>query len=143
VARSRLRWPWLAGAAALLMGFVVLAALEGAHITNLTGLAAPKVASANQVADAAPVIRLAVPGNSTTHPPGAADRPVKVFILAGDSNMAGRATVSLLKYQANQAQTKQRFQHLIHDGESVVREDVWIKYFKRKGNLTAGFGPEP
>src|SRR6185369_10633508 len=35
-------------------------------------------------------------------PPGATDRPVKVFILAGDSNMAGRAKVGLLKYQANQ-----------------------------------------
>jgi alpha-galactosidase len=76
------------------------------------------------------------------HVAGATDRPVKVFVLAGDSNMAGRVAVSLLKYQANQAETKERFQHLIKDGKWVVREDVWIKYFKRKGNLTVGFGQE-
>ena len=71
------------------------------------------------------------------------DRPVKVFILAGDSNMAGRAKVALLKYQANQAETKEHFQHLLHDGEWVVREDVWIKNFQQKGNLTVGFGQAP
>ena len=142
-ARSSLRWPLLVGAAVLLMGIAVLAALEGARLTNWTGLAAPRVTSANQEAPAAPTTRPAVPSRSTKHAAGATDRPVKVFILAGDSNMAGRAKVSLLKYQANQAETKERFQHLIHDGEWVVREDVWIKNFKQKGNLTVGFGQEP
>src|SRR4051794_15956332 len=124
-------------------GIVVLAALEGARFTNLTGLAEPMVASANKVADAAPRTRPAVPSTSTKPAPGAADRPVKVFVLAGDSNMAGRAKVSLLKYQANQAETKELFQHLIHDGEWDVREDVWIKNFHQKGNLTVGFGQSP
>src|SRR5262249_12096715 len=116
-ARSRLRWPLLVGAAVLLVGIVVLAALKS-------------------------VQRPAAPGRSAKYAPGATDRPIKVFVLAGDSNMAGRAKVSLLKYQANQARTKERLQHLIHDGKWVVREDVWIKYFKKKGNLTVGFGQE-
>ena len=54
--------------------------------------------------------------------------------------MAGKASVALLK--SNPARTKKYFQHLIHDGEWVVREDVWIKSFKKKGNLTVGFGQE-
>jgi alpha-galactosidase len=75
--------------------------------------------------------------------PGKTTKPVKVFILAGDSNMAGRAKVSLLKYQASQAETKKRFQHLLLGGEWVVREDVWIKNFHQKGSLTVGFGQSP
>ena len=128
------------------MGIAVLAVLEGAHLTNWTGLAEPMVTSANSVRQAAaspqtkPADSQRIDEASVA---GAADRPVKVFILAGDSNMAGRAKVALLKYQANQAETKERFQHLLHDGEWVVREDVWIKNFKQKGNLTVGFGQEP
>jgi len=137
-ARARLRRPLLVGAAVILMGSAVLAVLEGARITNWTGL----MTSGNEEAAAAPKTRPGAPGSRANHGPGAVDRPVKVFVLAGDSNMAGRAKVSLLKYQANQAQTKKRFQHLIHDGKWVVREDVWIKYFKKKGNLTVGFGQE-
>jgi serine/threonine protein kinase len=142
-ARSRLRWPLLVGAAVLLLGIVVLAALECARLTSLTGLAKTRVASANQEVTAAPRTRPAVSSRSTKHAAGVADRPVKVFIMAGDSNMAGRAKVSLLKYQANQAETKELFQHLIHDGEWDVREDVWIKNFHQKGNLTVGFGQSP
>ena len=141
--RSRLRRPLLAGAAVLLMAIAVLAVLEGASITNWTGLAKLRAPSADRVAIAPPMTATAGLGRSTKHAPGVTDRPVKVFILAGDSNMAGRATVALLKYQANQAETKERFQHLIHEGESVVREDVWIKNFQQKGNLTAGFGQSP
>jgi serine/threonine protein kinase len=137
--RSGLRWTLLLGAA-VFMGIAVLAAIEGARLTNWTGLAAPRVASARQEVDPDPPTRLATPRRSTTHPPGAADRPVKVFILAGDYNMAGRAKVELLKYQANQAATKQLFQHLLRDDKWVVRDDVWIKNFKQKGNLTVGFG---
>jgi alpha-galactosidase len=57
--------------------------------------------------------------------------------------MAGRARVSLMKYQANQPATKKLFQHWLKGDEWVVREDVWIKFFVRKGNLTVGFGQEP
>lgn len=45
---------------------------------------------------------------------GAADaqKPVKVFILAGQSNMEGKAKVSLLDYQASQPATRDLFKHL-------------------------------
>jgi hypothetical protein len=125
----------------MLMGGAVLAALEGARVTNWTGLAPPRVTSANDEAPAFPTTSAIVPSRSAKHGPGAVDRPVKVFVLAGDSNMAGRAAVALLK--SNPARTKKYFQHLIHEGEWVVRADVWIKNFKQKGNLTVGFGQEP
>lgn len=139
-ARSGLRWTMLVGAAILLLGGAILAALEVTRVTNWTGLAAPTGASTNNAAPAVATTSSVAPSRPTKYGPGAIDRPVKVFVLAGDSNMAGRAKVSLLKYQANQPETKERFQHLLHDGEWVVREDVWIKNFKQKGNLTVGWG---
>ncbi len=142
-ARSRLRWPLFVGAAVLLLASAVLAVFEGARITNWTGLAKPIVASAPPEPAAAPPAKPAVPNPVTKPGIGGAVRPVKVFVLAGDYNMAGRAKVALLKYQANQAATKERFQHLLRDGQWVVREDVWIKNFQQKGNLTVGFGHTP
>jgi serine/threonine protein kinase len=141
--RSSLRSPLLVGAAVMLLASGVLAALEVARVTNWTGLVAQTVTSANNIALAAPATGPVVPSTKGKHGPGAVDRPVKVFILAGDATMAGRAKIALLKYQANQAKTKEQFQHLIHDGEWAVREDVWVKNFQRKGNLTVGFGQEP
>jgi hypothetical protein len=70
----------------------------------------------------------------------AAAGPVKVFILAGQSNMEGKAKVSLLEYQAGQPGTKDFFRHLRKDGRWAVRDDVWIKFLDRKGKLTVGFG---
>ncbi len=67
-------------------------------------------------------------------------RPVKVFILAGQSNMEGKAKISLLEHQINQPETKPLFQHLRKEGKWILRKDVWIKYLDRKGNLTVGFG---
>src|SRR6516164_9360906 len=114
-ARSSLRTPMLLGAAVMLMGIALLAALEGARITNWTGLVAPRETSADAAPPAVSTTGTVVAGKSTKHGPGATDRPVKVFILAGDSNMAGRAKFSVLKYQATQAETKDRYQHLLHD----------------------------
>ena len=67
-------------------------------------------------------------------------KKVKVFILAGQSNMEGKAKVELLEYQVNQPETREFFKHLKKDGEWVVRDDVWINYLNRRGNLTVGFG---
>ncbi|MEL7498723.1 MAG: sialate O-acetylesterase [Planctomycetota bacterium] len=66
--------------------------------------------------------------------------PVKVFILAGQSNMEGKARVALLKHQMMQPETKEIFAHLHKDGELIERDDVFIKFLDRKGKLTAGFG---
>jgi hypothetical protein len=71
----------------------------------------------------------------------AADKPVKVFILAGQSNMEGKAKMSLLEYQAANGDTAKQFAHLkTDDGKWRVRDDVWIKFFDRHGGLTVGFG---
>jgi alpha-galactosidase len=70
----------------------------------------------------------------------AADDTVKVFILAGQSNMEGKAKNKLLEYQATAPETKELFAHLRKDGEWIVRDDVWIKYLNRHGGLTIGYG---
>jgi hypothetical protein len=69
-----------------------------------------------------------------------AQKPVKVFILAGQSNMEGKAKVALLEYQVQQTATRELFQHLRKDDQWVERDDVWIKFLDRKGKLTVGFG---
>ncbi len=65
---------------------------------------------------------------------------VKVFILAGQSNMEGKANNDLLDHQATDAKTKDLFTHLRKDDKWIVRDDVFIKFLKRKGPLTIGYG---
>ena len=75
-------------------------------------------------------------------PAFAADAPktVKVFVLAGQSNMEGKARNTLLEYQAANAPTKELFTHLRKDDKWIVRDDVFIKFLERKGPLTVGYG---
>lgn len=70
----------------------------------------------------------------------ARSKPVKVFILAGQSNMEGKAKMTLLDFQATQPATRPLYAHLRKDGEWIQRDDVWIKFFNRKGKLTVGYG---
>ena len=70
----------------------------------------------------------------------AADKPVKVFILAGQSNMEGKAPNALLEHQATDPKTKELFAHLRKDGKWIVRDDVFIKFLDRHGPLTIGYG---
>ncbi|MGH7169406.1 MAG: sialate O-acetylesterase [Gemmataceae bacterium] len=67
-------------------------------------------------------------------------KPVKVFILAVQSNMEGKAKITLLDYQATQSATRQLYAPLRKDGEWIKRQDVWIKFLNRKGKLTVGYG---
>ncbi|HUT10628.1 MAG TPA: sialate O-acetylesterase [Thermoguttaceae bacterium] len=67
-------------------------------------------------------------------------KTVKVFILAGQSNMEGKAKNTLLDYQAEAPKTKELFAHLRKDGEWIVRDDAFIKYLDRSGGLTIGYG---
>ena len=69
-----------------------------------------------------------------------AAKPVKVFILAGQSNMEGKAPNTLLDYQAEDPKTKDFFNHFRKDGKWIVRDDVFIKFLDRKGPLTIGYG---
>jgi len=82
----------------------------------------------------------------------AAEPPrVKVFVLAGQSNMQGHGIVpsdpkrsggkGSLEYVAKDKATAARFGHLLgSDGKWKVRDDVWIAYLEREGPLTVGFG---
>lgn len=68
------------------------------------------------------------------------DGPVKVFILAGQSNMEGKAQVALLDRQLDDPETAALFEPLHRDGEYIVRDDVLIDYLGRRGGLTVGYG---
>ena len=68
-------------------------------------------------------------------------KQVKVFILAGQSNMEGKGKIDpLLNHQIKAPETRDFFAHFHKDGEYIEREDVWINYLKRRGNLTVGYG---
>jgi alpha-galactosidase len=69
-----------------------------------------------------------------------AGKPIQVFILAGQSNMEGKAKVSLLDYQVAQPATRALFAHFQKAGKWAERDDVWIKFLERKGKLTVGYG---
>src|ERR1043166_9099032 len=74
--------------------------------------------------------------------------PVKVFILAGQSNMQGQGalkTIDWLGKHPTQGQLLKRLKN--EDGSWSVREDVWVYYPRdsktlKKGNLTAGYGAD-
>jgi hypothetical protein len=89
---------------------------------------------------------------------------VKVFILAGQSNMEGKGFPDPLAWQITQEKYRQRYTHFIRNGDydafaKTVREtmdpdnkrstptylwstrhDVWINYLGKHGDLTVGYG---
>jgi hypothetical protein len=77
--------------------------------------------------------------------------PLKVFILAGQSNMVGAGIVKIdpsrnagkgsLEFMIKDPSMAAHTKHLV-DGQGAwtVRKDVWISYFDRQGGLTVGFG---
>ena len=76
---------------------------------------------------------------------------VKVFILAGQSNMEGHGKVNAeqkanagkgsLEWLVKNDDTAPRFKHLADvTGQWIAREDVQIWYLGRTGNLTPSFG---
>ena len=75
-------------------------------------------------------------------------KPVKVFILAGQSNMEGKAMVSTLDAVIGDAETRDTFKHLKPDGKWAVRRDVWVTFLDKPerpkspnfGPLTVGYG---
>ncbi len=67
-------------------------------------------------------------------------KPVKVFILAGQSNMEGKAANTLLDYQATAPKTADLFKHLRSGDKWIVRDDVFVKFLGRKGGLSIGYG---
>jgi hypothetical protein len=86
------------------------------------------------------------------HPEGKPARPskkVKVFILAGQSNMEGHAKVETFDYVGDDPATAPLFKQMRgEDGNPHVCDHVWISYltgageknFELSGKLTAGYG---
>ena len=82
----------------------------------------------------------------------AAAKPLKVFILAGQSNMQGHVNVSTLDSMADDPKTAPILKEMRNaDGKPRVCEKVWISsvgcagdgwsdVIEQKGKLTAGFG---
>ena len=68
------------------------------------------------------------------------DDTYQVFILAGQSNMEGKANNELLEHQATDDKTKDLYAKYRADGKWVERDDVMIKFLNRKGPLTIGYG---
>jgi alpha-galactosidase len=85
----------------------------------------------------------------------AAAKPLKVFILAGQSNMQGHANVSTLDSMADDPRTAPILKEMRNaDGKPHVCEKVWISsvgcagdgwkdVIEQTGKLTAGFGASP
>jgi Carbohydrate esterase, sialic acid-specific acetylesterase len=92
------------------------------------------------------LLGFAVPSLHAAEPP----KPVKVFILAGQSNMEGQAVVDLegkdyndgkgtLNSLFNDPAKAPLVKHLKTDkGEWAVRDDVWVRYQREKQPLLAG-----
>jgi Carbohydrate esterase, sialic acid-specific acetylesterase len=82
--------------------------------------------------------------------PGVAQsRPLKVFILAGQSNMEGHARIETFDYIGDDPATAPLLKQMRGpDGKPAVCDDVWISYFTGTGDangegfgkLTAGYG---
>ena len=69
--------------------------------------------------------------------------PVKVFILAGQSNMQGQAALRTLEYLIYDEETAAEYQQWKdRDGRWTERRDVWVWTTdgERSGNLKPGFG---
>ena len=85
----------------------------------------------------------------------AAAKPLKVFILAGQSNMQGHANVSTLDSMANDPKTAPILKEMCNaDGTPRVCQRVWISsvgcagdgwsdVIEQTGKLTTGFGASP
>jgi hypothetical protein len=69
-----------------------------------------------------------------------APRTVKVYVLAGQSNMEGKGRMTLAEYQSEAPEFRDFYAHLKKDGKWVVRDDVHINFLERRGPLTVGFG---
>ncbi len=80
------------------------------------------------------------PANAEEKKPTVFKGPVKVFLMAGQSNIGGYAGNPLLEYQANAPGTKEFFAHLRDGDKWVVRDDVFVKFGDRRGPLTIGYG---
>jgi len=67
---------------------------------------------------------------------------VKVFVLVGQSNMQGHATVECLEYQATKGKYTEEFAFCRDGDKFIERDDVLINLFDKRGKLTVGYGAQ-
>ncbi len=91
----------------------------------------------------------------TSAPKKNGTKPLKVFILAGQSNMQGHANISTLNSMKDDPKTAPILKEILNDkGQPRVCEKVWIssvgcagdgwsQVIEQKGKLGAGFGASP
>jgi alpha-galactosidase len=103
-------------------------------------------------------------GAKPEYPASTSPGKVKVFILAGQSNMEGRGFPEPLSWQITQKEYRERYTHFIENGDYEAfakkvaetkdpndprqtptylwstRHDVWINYLGKHGDLTVGYG---
>lgn len=83
----------------------------------------------------------------------ASGRPLKVYILAGQSNMEGHAQVSTFAVIPKDPKTADLYKDMVDsEGKPVVCDNVWISYTygdfggnptgRKAGKLTAGWGSQ-
>ncbi len=69
---------------------------------------------------------------------------VKIFILAGQSNMEGKGSVLVMNHQLTLPEKQARFACYRNGDQWAHRDDVWIDYLgdrgRRHGKLTVGYG---
>ncbi|MFT7169171.1 MAG: hypothetical protein ACI80K_002309 [Paracoccaceae bacterium] len=85
-------------------------------------------------------LALSQASGAVQEPAAANTKVVRVFILAGQSNMEGKAQMKLMDHQAQTDETREFFAHLRDGTGWRVRDDAFIKFFGRHGQLTAGYG---
>lgn len=74
-------------------------------------------------------------------------RPLKVFLLVGQSNMQGHAHLRTLEHLAMDPESAPLLDAIVDDqGEPRVWQDVWVSYLSsdgvKRGRLTTGFGAD-
>ncbi|MDP6046291.1 MAG: sialate O-acetylesterase [Phycisphaerae bacterium] len=83
------------------------------------------------------VVTIAVPAQAAPKAKG----PVKVFILAGQSNMEGKAAPSTLEPVLADPKEGPKFKHLKKDGKWTVRDDVWVTFLSKSSKGPADDSP--
>ena len=84
---------------------------------------------------------------TSVHDIPAQEKPLKVFVLVGQSNMQGHADVKTLPYMGMDHATRMILDEIQDEtGQPRVIENVWISYLSssgvKKGPLTTGFGAD-
>jgi len=77
----------------------------------------------------------------TTAAVQSAEKPLKVYILAGQSNMEGQAKVRTISAMRNDSEAAELYKDMTDkDGEPITVDDVFITFGERSGKLNATFG---